>query len=77
MMVVAACAHAPEPFDYQSERELKPGPGLFTGKEGMWTIVGPPATAKPEAPADEDGEAASGTKPDGEEGSAPPHEGAE
>ncbi len=23
-----------EPFDYRSDRELKPGPGLFTGEAG-------------------------------------------
>lgn len=28
----------PEPFEYQSNREVKNGPGLFTGEEEAWII---------------------------------------
>jgi len=31
-----------EPYTYESDRELKPGPGLFSGKDGEFTIVGSP-----------------------------------
>lgn len=29
-----------EPYTYESDRELKPGPGLFSGKDGEFTIIG-------------------------------------
>ena len=59
--LLAGCATPPEPFEYQQSNELKPGPGIFTGEEGVYTIYGPP----PE-PAAEDAGAS------GEEGPAPP-----
>ena len=31
-----------ESYTYQSDRELKPGPGLFSGKDGEFTLIGSP-----------------------------------
>lgn len=33
-----ACGTSPEPFEYESDTEAKPGRGVFTGEEGAWTI---------------------------------------
>ena len=33
---------AGEPFDYQADHELKPGPGLLSGKDGEFTLLGKP-----------------------------------
>ena len=30
-----------EPYTYQPDHELKPGPGLFSGKDGEFKIVVP------------------------------------
>jgi hypothetical protein len=38
--VIGACATAPEPFEYHPENELKPGPGLLSGEDGVFTIYG-------------------------------------
>ena len=35
---LAACAVSPEPYEYEPDNELKPGPGLFSGEEGKFTI---------------------------------------
>lgn len=43
--LLAACSTAPEPFEYRSNREMKPGPGLFSGEDGVFQIVAP---TKPE-----------------------------
>ena len=48
LWLLAGCATPPEPFHYQPDNELKPGPGLFTGEDGVYTIYGPP-TVSPEA----------------------------
>jgi len=40
--LLAGCATPPEPFEYHQSNELKPGPGIFTGKEGVYTIYGTP-----------------------------------
>jgi hypothetical protein len=55
-LLIGACASSPEPFDYQQSNELKPGPGLLTGEEGVYTIYGPPPPVEEEqpAPAEED-----------------------
>jgi hypothetical protein len=54
-LLLAACASSPEPFEYQQNNELKPGPGLLTGEEGVYTIYGPPPVEeKQPAPAEED-----------------------
>ena len=37
-----ACTHPPEPLVYETNRELKPGPGLFSGEDGVFTIYGVP-----------------------------------
>jgi hypothetical protein len=37
-IATGGCASAPEPFDYQQENELKPGPGLFSGDDGEFTL---------------------------------------
>ena len=37
-----ACATPPEPFEYRSSNELKPGPGLFSGEDGRFTLYGNP-----------------------------------
>ena len=47
--VIAAfygCAVTPEPLEYQSDTEFKKGPGLLSGKDGVFTIYRQPA--KPE-----------------------------
>lgn len=44
------CRHS-EPFEYKSNREIKGGPGLFTGEEGAWIIYKkkePSVTSEPE-----------------------------
>jgi hypothetical protein len=49
-LLVAGCATPPEPFDYQQNNDLKPGPGIFTGEEGSYTIYGPPPAEEKEPP---------------------------
>lgn len=49
LLLLTACASSPEPFDYQKSNELKPGPGIFTGDEGSYTIYGPPPKPAKEA----------------------------
>ena len=39
---MSACSAPPEPFEYQPENELKPGPGLFSGEKGEFTIIRSP-----------------------------------
>jgi len=56
LWLLAGCATPPEPFHYQPDNELKPGAGLFTGKEGVYTIYGtPPAVPDENDPPGEDG----------------------
>jgi len=31
-----------EPYAYQPSNELKPGPGLFSGEDGEFTLIGSP-----------------------------------
>lgn len=52
-LVLAACATAPQPFDYRPGDDLKPGPGLFSGKDGAFTIHGSPAPAETKPSSDE------------------------
>jgi len=35
-----------EPYTYESDHELKPGPGLFSGKDGEFTIISSPEKKK-------------------------------
>jgi hypothetical protein len=48
LWLLVGCATPPEPFDYQQSNELKPGPGIVTGKEGVYTIYGRPPAVKDE-----------------------------
>lgn len=50
-LLLSACASSPEPFEYQQSNELKPGPGLLTGEEGVYTIYGPPPPVEEKQPA--------------------------
>jgi hypothetical protein len=51
ILTVSACATSPEPFDYQPDNELKPGPGLLSGEEGAFTIYRKPMEpGTPETP---------------------------
>ena len=49
LCLLAGCATPPEPFHYQSDNELKPGPGIVTGEEGVYTIYGRPPAVTDEA----------------------------
>jgi hypothetical protein len=49
-VILAGCASSPAPFEYEQNNELKPGPGLLTGEEGVYTIYGEPGPAKKEEP---------------------------
>ena len=53
-LLLAACASSPEPFEYEQNNELKPGPGLLTGEEGVYTIYGEPGPVEKEEPAFEE-----------------------
>ena len=55
-LTLCSCATSPEPFDYGFDRglptgpgELKKGPGLFSGKNGGFTIFRPPASSDEES----------------------------
>ena len=48
--LLVGCATPPEPFKYQQNNELKPGPGIITGEEGVYTIYGTPTRSAEEAP---------------------------
>ena len=37
-IVLSSCGG--EPYTYEPDHELKPGPGLFSGKDGVFTVVG-------------------------------------
>ena len=47
MLGLAGCAAAPEPYTFKPDNELKPGPGLFSGQEGEFTIFRIPAQTEP------------------------------
>ena len=51
LWLLGGCATPPEPFHYQPDNELKPGPGLFTGEDGVYTIYGPPIVSPKAVPA--------------------------
>lgn len=51
-LVLGACATSPEPFDYRPADEIKPGPGLFSGDDGVFTLYGKPG----KAPAEDEGQ---------------------
>ncbi len=42
-LAITSCASPSyKPYEYRSDRELKPGPGLFTGEKGVYTIYKKP-----------------------------------
>lgn len=41
LFMVLSCT-AMEPYDYENERDQKPGPGLFSGENGAFTIYQSP-----------------------------------
>ena len=45
-LALTACATPPEPFEYRSSNELKPGPGLFRGEDGRFTLYGNPEAVR-------------------------------
>ena len=55
-VAVIACATSPEPYEYggfdqelqTGPGELKEGPGLFSGEDGVFTIYGQPASSDEE-----------------------------
>lgn len=47
-LALGACATTPEPFDYRSSNDLKPGPGLFSGPDGRFTLYGDPGAVRGE-----------------------------
>lgn len=42
MVTVNGCAVTPEPLEYQPDNELKSGPGLLSGEDGVFTIYRKP-----------------------------------
>jgi hypothetical protein len=54
-MMTSACATKPEPFVFQPENDGIQGPGILTGEDGLWTIIGSSPTDKNEGTASEDG----------------------
>jgi hypothetical protein len=51
LWLLMGCATPPEALHYQPDNELKPGPGLFTGKAGVYTIYGAPPSVPEDPPA--------------------------
>jgi hypothetical protein len=45
---MAACSASPQPFEYQPDNELKPGPGFFSGENGEFVIFRRPEKKDPE-----------------------------
>lgn len=56
-IVLGGCATSPEPYDYYGfdqdlptgPGELKEGPGLFSGEDGVFTIYKQPVSSKEES----------------------------
>ncbi|OQX11082.1 MAG: hypothetical protein BWK76_19680 [Desulfobulbaceae bacterium A2] len=46
LTLLAGCTGGQD-FTYVPDNELKPGPGLVTGKEGAFTLVGPGGAEAP------------------------------
>ncbi len=40
-LILTDCTTPPMPFTYESDREPKPGPGLFSGEDGVFKIPRP------------------------------------
>ena len=47
-LLLAGCGG--EPYAYQPDNELKPGPGLFSGEDGEFTLIGTPIEGKDPEP---------------------------
>jgi hypothetical protein len=58
-LVLGACAHT-EPFEYQNTNDSKPGRGVFTGDDGVWTIYRQEMPSEATTPSAEKSETASG-----------------
>ena len=56
LWLLTACATPPEPFEYEKSNELKPGPGILTGEEGVFTIYGAPPKPAGESSGEDDPE---------------------
>ena len=54
--VLGACATAPEPWEYEDQREVKSGPGLFSGEDGVFTIYRKPLPEPTESEPDSSAE---------------------
>ncbi len=55
-LVIGACGTSPEPFEYKSDNEAKPGRGVFTGEDGAWTIYRQEMSPEESAPSAENSE---------------------
>ncbi len=62
VICLASCGTTPEPFEYQNTNETKPGRGVFTGEDGVWTIYRKEVPPEETAEAAENGESESATK---------------
>ncbi len=60
-LVIGACGTSPEPFEYKSDNEAKPGRGVFTGEDGAWTIYRQEMPPEESAPPAENAESEKGT----------------
>ncbi len=48
---LSACTSTPEPFEYYPATEVRQGPGLFSGEDGVFNIYsGPPPEKEPAKP---------------------------
>ena len=57
VICLAACGTTPEPFEYQNTNDVKPGRGVFTGEDGVWTIYRRPMPPDPQTtPSEEEGQ---------------------
>jgi hypothetical protein len=59
---LTSCGTPPETFEYQSDNETKPGRGVFTGDDGVWTIYRKEGPPEETAEAAESGESESAIK---------------
>lgn len=55
LLLAASCTRQPEPFDYTPVDEVKSGPGLLSGEDGVFTIYEENGNAAP-GPRDEGAE---------------------
>ena len=55
-LLLAGCGG--EPYTYQPANELKPGPGLFSGEDGEFTLIGSPKKQEGSESEEDSGESA-------------------